>query len=123
VRSLANRHHMVWAVVSALAAGVIFDTAYSWLQQHGCKRISYILALRQHIMGRLEKAALAPAQHVPQAFVSWPAAWAEVDGPQLGRRWLGQAAAEVITAAVEPPWPVGTTTPSSMSGCRWSWPG
>jgi hypothetical protein len=81
----------VWAAVSASAAGVFFNTAYSWLQQHGCNRIHDILAMRQHIMGRLEKAALAPAQHVPQAFVSCLAAWAEVDG---------QAAAAVITAAV-----------------------
>jgi streptomycin 6-kinase len=77
---------------SASAAGVFFNTAYSWLQQHGCNRIHDILAIQQHIMGRLEKAALAPAQHVPQAFVSCLAAWAEVDG---------QAAAAVITAAVQ----------------------
>jgi hypothetical protein len=57
---------------SASAAGVFFNTAYSWLQQHGCSRIHDILAMRQHIMGRRahQKAALAPAQHVPQTFVS-----------------------------------------------------
>jgi hypothetical protein len=58
-------HDMMWAVASTSAAGVFFNSAYSWLQQHGCIRIHDMLAMRQLIVGWLENAALALAQHVP----------------------------------------------------------